>query len=454
MLLVLDLVLINGLVIDPANRVMSKLNVGVNEGKIAAVTSNVLEGKSVIDCSGYIVTPGFIDMHMHEDPIDNSGNGFKHCISLSMMRMGVTTAIGGNCGLGPSDPVEYLSLADLEGYPVNIGLLSSHSNLRAAFGELDRYRDVSKAVIEKMSDKLRKELDGGTLGLSFGVRYIPGLDNIELEMLASVVSHKNKLLAAHVRDDAKEVIPSILELTSISGKMGAKLQISHIGSMAAYGQMEEALTFIDGLFASGLDVGSDCYPYSAFATLAGSTTFDEGFLERYNCGYDALRATQGIYRGKILDEKSFLEIRNYHPEHLIVAHVMKKEEVDLAMKHPRVIIASDGMLNEGHGHPRAAGTFPRVLGRYVREQGVLSLYNAIQKMTELPATRLGIDKGKLSVGSEADITVFDPNSVVDTADFEDPLKPPVGIRYVIINGEIALNNGEILRYDLGRAVRT
>jgi N-acyl-D-amino-acid deacylase len=111
------------------------------------------------------------------------------------------------------------------------------------------------------------------------------------------------------------------------------------------------------------------------------------------------------------------------------------------------------MLNEGNGHPRAAGTFPRILGKYVREQGTLSLYNAIQKMTELPATRLGIDKGKLSVGSEADITVFDPNSVVDTADFEDPLKPPAGIRYVIIKGEIALENGEILRSDLGRSIR-
>lgn len=449
----LDLVLTNGLVIDPANKVMSKLNVGVNEGKIAAVTANVLEGKSVIDCSGYIVSPGFIDMHMHEDPIDNSGNGFKHCISLSMMRMGVTTAIGGNCGLGPSDPSEYLSLADMQGYPVNIGLLSSHSNLRAAFGEFDRYGDVSKAVIEKMADKLRKELEGGTLGLSFGVRYVPGIDGFEIEGLASVVSQNNKLLAAHVRDDAKEVIPSILELTSIAGKMGAKLQISHIGSMAAYGQMEDVLALIDGLCASGLDIGADCYPYSAFATLAGSTTFDEGFLERYDCDYDALQVTQGKYRGQPLDEKSFLEIRNNHPEYLIVAHVMKNEEIDIAMKHPRVIIASDGMLNEGNGHPRAAGTFPRILGKYVREQGTLSLYNAIQKMTVFPAARLGIAKGDLSVGSDADITIFDPDSVVDTADFGEPLKAPAGIRYVIINGEIALENGEILRSDLGRSIR-
>lgn len=445
--------LLNGFLIDPANKVMSKLNVGVHEGKIAAVTASALEGKEIIDCSGYIVSPGFIDMHMHEDPIDNSEEVFKHCISLSMLRMGVTTAIGGNCGLGPSDPIEYLSLVDRRGYPINIGLLSSHSNLRAAFGEFDRYGKVSKTTIEKMSEKLIEELEGGTLGLSFGVRYVPGLDDIELERLSLVVSEKNKLLAAHVRDDAKQVIPSIMELSTISEKKGLKLQISHIGSMAAYGQMEEALTIIDGLYASGIDIGIDCYPYGAFATLAGSTTFDDGFLERYGCDYDALQATQGVYRGKSLDEKSFMEIRSNHPEYLIVAHVMKSNEIDLALKHPRVIIASDGMLNEGNGHPRAAGTFPRILGRYVREQGTLTLYDAIQKMTALPAARLGITKGNLSVGSDADITVFDPLSIIDTADFEEPLEPPNGIEYVIINGKIALKNGEILRESLGRPIR-
>lgn len=450
----LELVLLNGLVIDPANKIMSKLNIGINEGKIAAVTTNELEGKKIIDCEGYVVSPGFIDMHMHEDPIESSRIGFKHCISLSMLRMGVTTAIGGNCGLGPSDPIEYLSLADMLGYPINIGLLSSHSNLRAAYGELDRYGKVSKDIIEMMSEKLKEELEGGTLGLSFGVRYVPGLDDIEIAKLSSIVSDKNKLLAAHVRDDAKQVIPSILELSSISDKIGAKLQVSHIGSMAAYGQMEGALALLDELFASGIDIGVDCYPYSAFATLAGSTTFDDGFLERYACGYEALQATQGTYRGKSLDEKSFSELRQNHPEYLVVAHVMKAYEIDLALKHPRVIIASDGMLNEGNGHPRAAGTFPRILGRYVREQGVLSLYDAIQKMTVFPAARLGIAKGNLSVGSDADITIFDPMSVIDSADFENPLEPPIGIEYVIINGELALKNSEILRYDLGRSIRT
>lgn len=453
MIIVLELVLLNGLVIDPANKVMSKLNIGILEGKIAAVTPDALVGKNIIDCKGYIISPGFIDMHMHEDPIESSGEGFRHCISLSMLRMGVTTAIGGNCGLGPSDPIEYLSIVERQGYPINIGLLSSHSNLRAAFGEYDRYEKVSKATIEMMSEKLNKELEGGTLGLSFGVRYVPGLDDVELERLSLVVSENKKLLAAHVRDDAKQVIPSIKELSSISEKIGVKLQISHIGSMAAYGQMEEALTLIDGLCASGIDIGVDCYPYDAFATLAGSTTFDDGFLERYGCEYDALQATQGTYRGKSLDENSFLDIRNNHPEYLIIAHVMKSHEIDLALKHPRVIIASDGMLNEGNGHPRAAGTFPRILGKYVREQGTLILYEAIKKMTALPAARLGITKGNLSVGSDADITIFEPISVIDTADFENPLKPPQGIEYVIINGKIAFGNGEVIRTDLGRPIR-
>ncbi len=448
-----DLVLKNGFVIDPANSVMSKLNIGIADGRIAAVASEDLSGKKELDCSGLIVAPGFIDMHMHEDPINETGMDFDHCISECMLRMGVTTAIGGNCGLGPIDPLKYLELADKQGYPVNIGLLSSHDNLRKKFGSFDKYSSIEETTIIEMREQLKKELVGGMLGLSFGVRYIPGLDSSELSALFSAAADVGRPIAAHVRDDADHVIASIEELTDIAREVGARLQISHIGSMAAYGQMEEALSFIDQLNLEGIDVGLDCYPYSAFATLIGSTTFDDGFLERYDTDYSSLEISQGEFKGKTLDQKTFDKIRNENPEYLMIAHVMREDEVEIALRHPRTAIASDGMLNQGFGHPRAAGTFPRILGRYVREKRSLSTFEAIQKMTELPANRLGISKGRLSIGSDADITVFDPAVVVDTADFEHPLNPPVGIKYVIINGEIALKNGEIISSGLGRAVR-
>ena len=137
----------------------------------------------------------------------------------------------------------------------------------------------------------------------------------------------------------------------------------------------------------------------------------------------------------------------------MIAHVMKENEVESALKHPRTAIASDGILNEGNGHPRAAGTFPRILGYYARDRKLFSLFDAIRKMTLLPSERLGIDKGHLSIGADADITVFDPDKIVDTADFGNPLSPPHGIEYVIIGGKLALVEGKIIRGDLGRAVR-
>lgn len=449
-----DLVLKNGFVIDPANSVMSKLNIGITDGRIAAIEIKDLVGREELDCTGLIVAPGFIDMHMHEDPINETGKDFDHCISECMLRMGVTTAIGGNCGLGPADPLKYLELADKRGYPVNIGLLSSHDNLRRNFGSFDKYSGIEATTIIEMREQLKKEIEGGTLGLSFGVRYIPGLDSSELRVLCSAAADSDKTITAHVRDDAGHVIESIEELTDIAKEIGARLQISHIGSMAAYGQMEKVLSLIDQLNIEGVDVGLDCYPYSAFATLIGSTTFDDGFLERYNTDYSSLEISQGEFKGKTLDQKTFDKIRNQNPEYLMIAHVMREDEVDIALRHPRTAIASDGMLNQGFGHPRAAGSFSRILGLYVRDKKIIGLFDAIRKMTELPSKRIGINKGHLTLGADADITIFDFERITDTATFENPLSHPKGIKYVIIMGQIALVDGDIIKKNLGRSVRS
>ena len=449
-----DLVLKNGLVIDPSNKIMSKLNVGIKNGKISAVTKDSINGSEELDCSNLIVSPGFVDIHIHEDPYECEKDEFALCISECMLRMGVTTVIGGNCGIGPQNTIDYLKGVARKGYPVNIGLMSAHGSLRDNFGSFDKYKDVDSDTVNKMCQQLEKQQQYGSFGLSLGLRYIPGLNRHELVPLCKIVKKYDGIVAAHVRDDAQDVIPAIIELIELSKETGVKIQISHIGSMAAYGQMEEVYRMIDHYAASGMDIGVDCYPYDAFCTAIGSTTFDGGFLERYNIDYSAIQITQGAYKGQRLTESTFHEIRSSHPEYLAVAYVMKEDEVDLALSHPRTILASDGILNEGHGHPRAAGTFPRLINVYVKQKKVISLYDAISKMTYLPAQRFGLGKGTLSTGHNADIVVFDLDKIRDKATFDSPLESPDGIKYVIINGRMALLDGRIINNKLGRPVKS
>ncbi|WP_286680311.1 amidohydrolase family protein [Tepidanaerobacter sp. EBM-49] len=448
-----DYALLNGYVVDPKNKIASKLNIGIKDGKIAALTIDEIEGENNIDCSDLTISPGFVDIHMHEDSYDEKKKDFSFDIADCMLKMGVTSAVGGNCGSGPKHPEKYLNEADRLGYPINIGLLSAHGNLRSDFGNFDKYKGVGKDVIYKMSERLEFELESGTLGLSFGIRYIPGVSSDEMAALSQTVKKYDRIVAAHIRDDADKVAPSIMELINIAKDTGIKVQVSHIGSMAAYGQMEQALQIIDYHSGTGINIGIDCYPYNAFCTSIGSTTFDDGFLERYGIDYSALEITQGEYKGQRLNEASFKKERENHPDYLVVAHVMRDSEVDKALSHPKTIVASDGILNNGNGHPRAAGTFPRFIREYVINKKLVSLNEAIAKMTYIPAERFGIDKGTLSIGADADITVFDIEKIRDTATFENPTLPPDGIDYVLIGGRMALAQGKIINRRLGCAIR-
>lgn len=389
-------------------------------------------------------------MHMHEDELVDGD--FNIQIFDCMLKMGVTTAIGGNCGIGPADPAQYLQRADAVGLPVNIGLFLPHGQLRGTFGE-DKYSPVSESHIQKMAHRLDEGLAAGCVGLSFGLRYIPGTTSEEIRALSEVTSRHGKIVAAHMRDDAAGVFDALSELIDVGSRFGLKVQVSHIGSMAAFGQMDRLLAQVDAMCACGLDIGLDCYPYNAFCTHIGSATYDEGFLERYGVGYEAIEVTSGKYRGQRCTKEIFHEVRSAAPEVLAVAHVMREQEVDAALIHPRVLLASDGILVGGLGHPRAAGSFPRFIHTYVKQKRLLSLSEAIAKMTSLPAKRIGIDKGHLSVGADADITIFHYEALKDTADFSNPLSAPQGVIWVLIGGEIAIQDGVVLNNKRGRAVR-
>ena len=452
-----ELVINKGFVIDPLNRVGSQLNVGIDNGKIAEVTANSLEGKVEINAEGMVVSPGFIDIHMHEDPYRSGEKAFDFSISDAMLRMGVTTVVGGNCGIGCAIPVRYLNEADRLGYPVNIGLLVPHESIRMAVGGFGKYEAADPARFNEMGDFLRSQLEGGCLGLSFGIEYNPGIRDDEVLSLMRIAAECSKITAVHQRSDGINAVSSVAELIGYASATGAALQISHLSSMCSFGPMEEVLSMIDSCRMKGLDVGFDGYPYYAFSTHLGSAAFDDGFLGKYSEGeilYTRLQVASGDMEGTMLNKESFDRLRRQSPDTLIVAHLLREQEVDRCITHPSGIVVSDGLYSGKQGHPRGSGTFPRLIREYVMNKKLLTLNGAIEKITSLPAARLGLKrKGTLSVGADADITIFDPVSIKDEATYQEPMKSPSGIEYVIVNGQIALKNGEIINSGLGKAVR-
>ena len=440
-----------GRVIDPRNHTDGIRNLLIEDGKVAYVGTGFPEADTRIDATGKIVSPGFIDIHMHEDPVENGA--IRQCIFPMMLRQGVTTAVGGNCGGNVYDPTEYLKLVDRDGVAVNVALFAGHEHFRIAAGASDIYGGSTEQQRRTMAENIRTALDNGCVGVSFGLRYVPGADKEEFFRAAACCQESGKLIASHVRDDADAIFDSIDEFCEAGVKFGLPVQISHIGSMGGFGQMEEVLAQVDGYKLRGLDIAMDCYPYFAFSTHLGATTYDPGWLERYHCDYDVLEFCEGKYKGRRATKETFDEMRRDDPDILTVCYVMKEADIRRALGHPAVMLGSDGVTNQGQGHPRAAGAFPRFLAEFSRK-GEISLYDAIGKMTAMPAERLGLTgKGRLSVGADADIVILDYETIQDKATFAEPALAPVGVEYVLIGGEVALEKGVILKETCGSAVR-
>ena len=444
-------IIYGGHVIDPANHVNGKLNLLIEDGKIAWAGTGMPEADRMIDATGKIVVPGFIDIHMHEDPV--ADGKIQPCIFPMMLRQGVTTAVGGNCGINVYDPAQYLDLVDRDGAAVNVALFAGHEYFRKAAGAADIYAGSTEEQKQTMAENIRDALVGGCVGVSFGLRYVPGADKDEFFRAAECCKQDKKLISSHVRDDADGIFDAIDEFCAAGVEFGVPVQISHIGSMGGFGQMAQVLQQIDSYKLNGLDIAMDCYPYFAFSTRLGTPTYDPGWLERYHCDYDVLEYCEGKYKGQRATAETFAELRRDFPECITVCYVMKEEDIRLAFRHPGVMLASDGLMNNGQGHPRAAGSFPRFLAEFAKK-GTLSLYDAIEKMTAMPADRLRLEnKGRLNVGADADIAIFDYEEIKDGATFAQPALPPQGIAYVLIGGEIALEKGEIVKETCGKAVR-
>ena len=440
-----DLLIRGGLVLLPGQGKETQLSVAVRGGKIAALTAEKVDAELEIDAGGLYVSPGFIDSHMHDDDITDDGS----TVEQALLRQGVTTAIAGNCGTGPLAR----DIRPLRQHPwLNLGYLTGHQCLREAVGARDIYAPASKEQVAAMQKLLRAELENGSFGISFGLEYIPNTPVAEVKALLEVAKDFKKVWAPfHIRHDGPDAVKSADEVLDLAREYrGLRFQISHTGSMCAFGQLAEVLAHIEQARADGADVTFDCYPYDAFCTHLGSAVFDPGFEQRWGKGKESLEVGSGEYQGHWLDEPGLFDrLRREDPDALVIAHVMCQDEVELCLKHKDCLVASDSILVKGAGHPRAAGTFPRAL-RFLRSQGC-SWAEAVRKCTALPAAANWLDgKGAIATGADADLVIFDGEKLKDNATFREQLLPPDGIAWVIVGGRPAVRGKELLGEAGGR----
>ena len=449
----MKLLIKNGRVIDPSQRIDARLNLLIENGKICSLTETLPYAEQIVDADGFVVCPGFIDMHAHEDPIVN-GIRFaeeEKANLACLLRMGVTTCLAGNCGDNFCDPSEFLDLVDREGCFVNVCMLAGYTYAREKFSSAGQYASITAEERKEIMHFLSEALSHGCAGISFGLEYVPGMDRAELLEASRLCSSEKKMIAAHIRFCAEKAELAAMEVMDAGKEADVPVELSHIGSMAGYGQMHQFLKTVDAYRASGVDVGCDCYPYTAFSTRIGSAPYDD--LTAMHCSYEDIELCEGKYRGQRCTKEIFEEERTTHPDYLTVGHVMKKEDILLAYRHPNTTVGSDCFLSNGNGHPRASGAFPRFL-RLAADYGLMSLNEAISRITALPASRLGLtNKGTLHVGADADLVLFDPCNVCDCSTFSCPTLPPKGIAAVYLAGQCAVENGKIINAALGKAVR-
>ncbi|MDP4711114.1 MAG: amidohydrolase family protein [Saprospiraceae bacterium] len=456
---VYDIVLKGGRVMDPETGLDAIRNVGITGDRIAAISEADLVGKTVLDVSGHVVAPGFIDLHVH---------GMTNDAHRYQARDGVTTALELEGGL----PFFAKAMAEKEGKTlVNYGASAAQANLRAMAmrgyapyvaqikailakpeydqTELDKiainmgraaYQAMDDAEIKDMMGLLEAELEAGALGIGVPVGYYPGSTRGEIYRVYELAAQKNVLVYSHTRGFG---LPGIQEALANAAAAGAPLHIVHLNSLSL-GEIDVALDMIASAQQQGINVTTELYPYTAASTSLESALFDEGWQESLQITYGDL---QWEATGERLTEQTFQEYRKKGG--IVIIHMMKPEWISKGIASPVTMIASDGMPYAPGAHPRTAGTFSRVLGKYVREEQTIGLMEALAKMTLMPAKRMELvapamrGKGRLQVGADADITVFDPNKITDKATFKG-LEYSEGIPYVLVNGTAVVREGELV----------
>ncbi len=451
-----DVVILNGRVIDPESGLDAVRNVAVSDGVIKTITDGSLSGRTVIDARGLIVSPGFIDLHQHGQTEENYR--FK-------IMDGVTTALELEVGTGDVDRwyAERQGKATIN-YGVSVGHLAArmaamHDPVQfLPSGEAAR-RAATDAEINDMKAQLEHGLQRGAVAVGFGIQYVPQASHWEILEMFRVAARFGASCHVHLRNAGlKEPASStqaLEEVIAAAAITGAPLHVVHIHSTGGKAT-PKLLQMIAEARSRNLDVTTECYPYTAGMTDIKSAIFNEGWREVFGIDYGDL---QWAATGERLTKESFERYRKQGG--FVAVFSMTEDVVETALKNPLTMIASDGILENGKGHPRTAGTYTRVLGRYVRERGTLTLTDALRKMTLMPAQRLERrvpsmkNKGRIRVGADADLVVFDPARVTDRATYDEPAKYSEGIKYALVNGVVVVKDGQ-LKPGLypGRPVRT
>ena len=446
-----DIVFLGGRVMDPETGLDAVRNLGISRGEIAAISGEPLRGELMVDASGLVVAPGFIDLHAHgQDNVSNKSQALD----------GVTTALEMEVGVFPVADW----LATREGQAIlNFGATVGHWGARVALvddlvlghfptqprnviAEMDRgnyaYEVLPAERLERLAELIDRGLDEGGLGIGFGVTYTPGASRLEILRLFQLAERRGVPAYIHLRgQNSGGTLGAFQEAIALAAITGASVHIVHMNSSADE-DARVALEMIRGARERALDVTTESYPYTAGSTLIESALFDswDGLDD------EAYGRLQWAATGERLTTETF---RKYREEGgWVIIHGRNEETNEWIVAQPDVMVASDGIpFLYGPAHPRGAGTFARVLGHYVRERASLSLMQALSKMTIAPARRVEAAapemarKGRVQVGADADITVFDPQTILDRASFEKGDLPSAGVLHVLVGGTFVVRSG-------------
>ncbi|HWZ83511.1 MAG TPA: amidohydrolase family protein [Terriglobales bacterium] len=450
-----DLVIEGGRVLDPESGLDAVRNVGIVGGKIVRISSDPLKGKKSIAARGLVVAPGFIDLHQHGQELESQRvKAFD----------GVTTAL--ELEIGVPDVAAFLH--SKQGHSlINYGTAASHLAARAeAFGAPLAAASTTHAGIpeilpksgpatdqhataeqmEAIKKKLRSELDAGALAVGMGIQYSPGATRQEVIETFRLAADRRVPVYTHMRSAGRvepgSAIEALGEVIGAAAISGASLHVVHLNSTCLRDSVE-CLTMIEGARARGLDVTTEAYPYIAGMTALNSALFNPGWQEKLGIGYNDLVLPD---TGEHLTKSRFDELHNSPTSQSVLIYANTQEMVDQVIPNPLIMIASDG----AQGHPRNAGTYARVLAQYVREKKTLTLMEAVRKMTLMPASVLERStpaaraKGRLKEGADADVVVFDPQTIADRSTYQAPMEPSVGVRYLVVGGTVLIDQGKML----------
>jgi len=441
-----DLVIVHGRIIDPESGLDAVRSIGIRGGKVEAISEGSLAGRQEIDAAGLVVAPGFIDLHSHGQTDET-----YRCQVLD----GVTTAFELEVGAADIDAW----YRDREpGRAINYGVSVGHIPVRIAVmhdpstflpsGDA-AHKAASPAEIAEMARRIDEGLRKGAVGMGLGPSYTAAATQWEVLEMFRVAGRHHASVHVHIRGG----MAGLEEVIAGAALTGAPLHVVHINS-SGLAQTREMLQVIAEAQKRGLDVTTEAYPYSAGMTEIQSANYDgweDWPAERF-------ATLEWPATGERLTRETFLKYRQIGGP--VIGHSNTDEMVAVAINSPLTAIASDAYMIKGIGHPRTSGTFSKVLGRYVRESGSLTLVEALRKMTLMPARRLESrvtamrDKGRIRVGADADLTIFDAARVIDRATYREPSLPPEGIRFVIVNGVPVVRMGKLVAgVAPGRAVR-